>query len=207
MLLSLVNLLLLGAMLPVGPFLAAIAFRRSLAMPWQVFLVGICILHGLSPFIAASLGLSLAESYGCEADITLYACSGNPEMGDIVTNLTFAPWAAVITLPSGLAGVIGLCVASGLQSKRSQSGAPAEAGSGRFFYRSRRRKAIAGVCAAVARRFGLSVLLVRIGVVWFSLITPGIGFLVYLVLWLAIPLEPIGNQADEGDSNYGARMR
>lgn len=198
MLLSLVNLLLLGAMLPIGPFLAAIALRRSLAMPWRVLLLGICILHGLSPFIAASIGLSLAESYGCETDITLYECPGNAEMGDMVTNLTFAPWAAIITLPSGLAGVIGLCTASGLHANRSQAGASARIDSGRSFYRSRRRKAIAGVCAAVARRFGLSVLLVRIGVVLFSLLTPGIGFLVYLVLRLAIPLEPIGNQADEG---------
>lgn len=198
MLLSLVYLLLLGAMLPIGPFLAAIAWRRSLTMRWQVLLGGICILHGLSPFIAAAIGLDIAESYGCEVDITIYECPGNAEMGDIVTSLTFAPWAAVITLPSGLAGVIGVWGASGSQANRSQADASAEIGSGRSFYRSRRQKVVAGVCAAVARRLGLSVLLVRIGVVWFGLFTSGIVFLVYLVLWLAIPLEPIGNPTDEG---------
>ncbi|HEX8630448.1 MAG TPA: PspC domain-containing protein [Catenuloplanes sp.] len=51
--------------------------------------------------------------------------------------------------------------------------------------RPRSGKVIAGVCAALADRFGLSRGLVRIGFVLFGLF--GIGELVYIVLWLVIP--------------------
>lgn len=51
--------------------------------------------------------------------------------------------------------------------------------------RPRQGKVIAGVCAALADRFGLSRGLVRIGFVLFGLF--GVGEIVYLVLWLLIP--------------------
>lgn len=51
--------------------------------------------------------------------------------------------------------------------------------------RPRSGKVIAGVCAALADRFGLSRNLVRIGFVLFGLF--GIGELVYIVLWILIP--------------------
>jgi phage shock protein PspC (stress-responsive transcriptional regulator) len=47
---------------------------------------------------------------------------------------------------------------------------------------------IAGVCAALAARFGIPKLLVRIGFVVFGLV--GIGELVYILLWIMIPKEP-----------------
>ena len=46
-------------------------------------------------------------------------------------------------------------------------------------------KVIAGVCAALADRFGISRTLVRIGFVFFGLF--GVGELVYIVLWIMIP--------------------
>jgi phage shock protein PspC (stress-responsive transcriptional regulator) len=51
--------------------------------------------------------------------------------------------------------------------------------------RPRQGKVIAGVCAALADRFGLSRTLVRIGFVLFGLF--GIGELVYVVLWIVVP--------------------
>ena len=51
--------------------------------------------------------------------------------------------------------------------------------------RPRHGKVIAGVCAALADRFGLSRTLVRIAFVLFGLF--GVGELVYIVLWLLIP--------------------
>lgn len=51
--------------------------------------------------------------------------------------------------------------------------------------RPRSGRRIAGVCAALANRFGLSPALVRIGFVLFGLF--GIGELVYLALWVMIP--------------------
>jgi phage shock protein PspC (stress-responsive transcriptional regulator) len=51
--------------------------------------------------------------------------------------------------------------------------------------RPRSGKVIAGVCAALADRFGLSRFLVRVGFVLFGLF--GIGEIVYIVLWIMIP--------------------
>lgn len=47
---------------------------------------------------------------------------------------------------------------------------------------------IAGVCAGLARRFGLSVGTVRLLFV-LSLLLPGSQVLVYLILWLLMPNE------------------
>lgn len=51
--------------------------------------------------------------------------------------------------------------------------------------RPRSGKVIAGVCAGLADRFGLSRSVVRIAFVLFGLF--GIGELVYIVAWLVIP--------------------
>jgi phage shock protein C len=48
-------------------------------------------------------------------------------------------------------------------------------------------KLIAGVCAALARRFGISPFLVRLGFVLFGIF--GVGEIVYLALWIIIPKE------------------
>jgi phage shock protein PspC (stress-responsive transcriptional regulator) len=47
---------------------------------------------------------------------------------------------------------------------------------------------IAGVCAGVARRFGLSATTVRL-LFLLSLLLPGPQVLVYLVLWVLMPEE------------------
>jgi phage shock protein PspC (stress-responsive transcriptional regulator) len=47
---------------------------------------------------------------------------------------------------------------------------------------------IAGVCAGLARRFGLSPLLVRV-LFLLSCLLPGPQFVVYLVLWAVMPNE------------------
>jgi len=46
---------------------------------------------------------------------------------------------------------------------------------------------IAGVCAAIADRLGLSRALVRIGFVIFGIV--GVGELVYIILWVLIPRD------------------
>jgi phage shock protein PspC (stress-responsive transcriptional regulator) len=55
--------------------------------------------------------------------------------------------------------------------------------------RPRRGKVIAGVCAGLARRFGLSPTAVR-AVFVVSCVLPGPQFLLYLVLWVLMPREP-----------------
>jgi phage shock protein PspC (stress-responsive transcriptional regulator) len=54
--------------------------------------------------------------------------------------------------------------------------------------RPRRGKLIAGVCAAVARRFDLSPTLVRV-LFLLSMLLPGPQILAYLVLWIVVPAE------------------
>jgi phage shock protein PspC (stress-responsive transcriptional regulator) len=54
--------------------------------------------------------------------------------------------------------------------------------------RPRDGRMIAGVCAGLARRFGLSVGLVRLLFV-LSIILPGSQVLVYVILWLLMPNE------------------
>ena len=51
--------------------------------------------------------------------------------------------------------------------------------------RPRQGKWIAGVCAGLADRFGISPGLVRIGFVIFGLV--GAGELAYIVLWIVMP--------------------
>jgi phage shock protein PspC (stress-responsive transcriptional regulator) len=54
--------------------------------------------------------------------------------------------------------------------------------------RPRSGRMIAGGCAGLARRFGISTTLVRVLFV-VSVVLPGPQLLVYLVLWLVIPSE------------------
>ena len=53
--------------------------------------------------------------------------------------------------------------------------------------RPRGGKVIAGVCAALADRFGISRTLVRLGFVIFGLV--GAGEIAYIAGWLLIPKE------------------
>ncbi|GAB3248537.1 hypothetical protein GCM10027562_07020 [Arthrobacter pigmenti] len=61
------------------------------------------------------------------------------------------------------------------------------AGMSSVLVRPRQGKWIAGVCAAIANRFGLPKWLVRLGFVIFGLV--GIGEIVYIVLWILIPKQ------------------
>lgn len=55
--------------------------------------------------------------------------------------------------------------------------------------RPRHQRVIAGVCAGIANRFGLTPLTVRVLFVA-SCLLPGPQVLVYLALWLLLPQEP-----------------
>jgi phage shock protein PspC (stress-responsive transcriptional regulator) len=54
--------------------------------------------------------------------------------------------------------------------------------------RPHRGRVVAGVCAALARRFGLSPTGVRVLFV-LSMLLPGPQILAYLVLWIVVPSE------------------
>jgi phage shock protein PspC (stress-responsive transcriptional regulator) len=56
------------------------------------------------------------------------------------------------------------------------------------FLRPRDGRVIAGVCAALARRFGMDASLVRL-VFFLAFFLLGAGLVAYLLLWLMIPEE------------------
>jgi phage shock protein PspC (stress-responsive transcriptional regulator) len=55
-------------------------------------------------------------------------------------------------------------------------------------YRPRDGRMIAGVCAALTRRFGVSVGMIRLIAV-LSCLLPGPQFVAYIILWIMIPSE------------------
>ena len=58
-----------------------------------------------------------------------------------------------------------------------------------YLSRPRSDRVIAGVCAAVARRFGWKPTNVRIATV-VSCLLPGPQFVIYIILWILIPEDP-----------------
>ena len=57
----------------------------------------------------------------------------------------------------------------------------------RTWYRSRRHKRMAGVCAGLAEEFGISVTVLRLAFLLGTLIGGGLGIVIYLVLWVVMP--------------------
>ncbi|MFF3007285.1 PspC domain-containing protein [Kitasatospora sp. NPDC057940] len=55
--------------------------------------------------------------------------------------------------------------------------------------RPRHNRVIAGVCAGLAERYGVTPWTVRL-IFLISIILPGLQCLVYLVLWAVLPQEP-----------------
>lgn len=96
-----------------------------------------------------------------------------------------APWycaPASSVPPSGCAGWCGgSCKPSGNSMAASTD-----------LVRPRRGKLIAGVCAGLARRFGVSPTLVRVLFV-LSFFLPGPQILIYIVLWLIMPRSDAGS--------------
>jgi phage shock protein C len=56
--------------------------------------------------------------------------------------------------------------------------------------RRRSDRVFAGVCIGLAEHFGISVTVVRLGFVLSALFSGGVAVLLYIALWLAMPLEP-----------------
>jgi len=60
----------------------------------------------------------------------------------------------------------------------------------RAWYRSRRDRKLAGVCGGLAEEFGVSVTILRLAFVLSMLLGGGVGLIVYVVLWVVMPLKP-----------------
>lgn len=62
----------------------------------------------------------------------------------------------------------------------------------RAWYRVPETKMIAGVCAGLAEQFGVSVTILRLAFVLGVIVGWGMGLVLYLALWVIMPLRPSG---------------
>jgi phage shock protein C len=61
----------------------------------------------------------------------------------------------------------------------------------RKLYRSRNKRQLAGVCGGLSEYFNIDVTLIRVLFVVFAVLG-GPGLLLYLVLWIVVPEQPLG---------------
>lgn len=71
-------------------------------------------------------------------------------------------------------------------------------------YRSRSNVMLGGVCAGLGEYLNLDATIVRIFFIILAL-AGGPGFLVYLILWIVIPKEPMPGEVEEGEFNFNRR--
>jgi phage shock protein C len=57
----------------------------------------------------------------------------------------------------------------------------------RGWYRRRKGKMIAGICAGLAEQFGISVTALRLAAVLLTLVGAGWGVILYAILWVIMP--------------------
>ncbi|NEO40338.1 MAG: PspC domain-containing protein [Moorea sp. SIOASIH] len=174
-----------------GPALAAIPVRRSVTLSQHTNLIVICILYGIIPLLLTFGGVQLGLFFGCESVMITFTCPQKPWLGNILSFMTFSHWFAILTIPSGFVGTVGLVITLIQRLKKSEDEI---SGSTRNrFTRSKRQKIIAGVCGAIAQRFRISVLAVRIVTVAVSIVISPIAPIItlfYVWIWLAFPLSP-----------------
>jgi phage shock protein C len=83
------------------------------------------------------------------------------------------------------------CYNCGSKLTADAAGAAYAPSPARRLMRSSRDKKLGGVCAGLADYFDLDPTIVR--VVWLlSVLFAGTGFLVYVVLWIVLPIAPYG---------------
>jgi phage shock protein PspC (stress-responsive transcriptional regulator) len=64
-----------------------------------------------------------------------------------------------------------------------------ESNEAKKLYRVEKNKMIAGVCTGLERYFGLDVSLIRLILVAVTLFSGGIGIILYIVLWIILPVK------------------
>jgi phage shock protein C len=74
----------------------------------------------------------------------------------------------------------------------------------REWYRVRRGKMIAGVCAGLADQLGVSVTALRLAAVVLTLLGAGWGIVIYIVLWVIMPYREDADDVSDADDETGA---
>ena len=146
------------------------------------------LVGGAAPRAAA--GASVA---GKVLDFNISASSGLI-LGDDGVRYTFrgAEWRSAASLPQAglrvnfvVSGQEALAISAeaGTPPRLSSPGASADSGTGAGFYRSSDAKVVGGVCAGLAHKWDIPVLIPRL-----AFCTP--LFLVYTIMWLTLPEKP-----------------
>ena len=181
---------LILTLLLVGPALASIAFLRSPSIRGHLMLLSVCIFYGIFPLLLTWGRLSLAKRLGCGSEAMVFHCPPPSWPGDMITGMVFAHWLAILIIPSAILGAVGLLLSLILKNNRSQTNANISGRPTAIFYRSRRHKIIAGLCAAISQRWELPTQAVRIAIVILAIVGPtGLILSLYFWGWLAFPLE------------------
>jgi len=66
--------------------------------------------------------------------------------------------------------------------------------------RSDRDRMIAGVCGGLANLFGLPTAVVRLAFILGTFLSSGFGIVIYLVLWIVMPLDRSARPRPRGDA-------
>ena len=73
-------------------------------------------------------------------------------------------------------------------------------GIGSEWFRSDRDRMLAGVCGGLAQVFGLPTAVIRLAFVLGTLFSAGVAIVIYLVLWIVMPLELDDRTRDDDDA-------
>lgn len=68
--------------------------------------------------------------------------------------------------------------------------------------RSQDDRLLAGVCGGLGKYMGIDSTIIRIVFALLAVFT-GFGFLLYVILWLVMPVEPSGMDSDKPDKSSG----
>lgn len=116
-----------------------------------------------------------------------YVHSGTPAVGACVACGQFVCDACRVTIEGRIHCKACVEKGQGVPWEREPDTGPLF-GKGGPLYRSRRDRILGGVCAGLAEYLGVDTLLVRL--VWAVLALSFVPALLYLVFWVALPLEP-----------------
>ena len=98
---------LLYTFLLIGPAIAGIAFFRRPSIGWHFFLLGLCVLYGVSPLLMTWGAYGLAKRFSCVAEAVRFSCPSPVWLGDAISGLAMSHWLAIFAIPSAVLGATG----------------------------------------------------------------------------------------------------
>lgn len=155
------------------------------------------------PFIIDEDAYGVLKNYLSEIDIRLDRTDDKEvlediesRMADILREDIASPDLQVVTLPMVKRGIAVIGPASEFGEPRRTVDPRPNDGRPKKFYRSRKDRWIGGVCGGLAEYFNLDSTIIRL-IALVLLFGFGVGFLVYIILWIVVPPAPRKSSNDE----------